>query len=161
MQKPTLEQRLAVRTRQQKQPLLLQKWRDLLFLHWSYEPEKIQSLLPMGLYVDTFNNAAYLGLVPFFMCDIKPYFCGKILPGLNFPELNLRTYVYNEAGVPGVYFFSLYAGNKFAASFGRQIFHLPYQYARFQTSKDSKNLDNQSDTVFSTRIFYIILSWFT
>ena len=36
-------------------------------LHWSYDPDVVQRLLPGGLTVDTFGGAAWVGLVPFFM----------------------------------------------------------------------------------------------
>jgi uncharacterized protein YqjF (DUF2071 family) len=42
-----------------------------------------------------------------------------------FPELNVRTYV-RAHGKPGVYFFSLDAGNPLAVMVARTMFHLPY-----------------------------------
>jgi uncharacterized protein YqjF (DUF2071 family) len=53
------------------------------------------------------------------------------LPGLHaFPELNLRTYV-KAGGRPGVWFFSLDAGQKLAVRVARRFFHLPYFDAKF------------------------------
>src|SRR6476469_2644818 len=53
------------------------------------------------------------------------------LRGLHaFPELNLRTYV-NSGGKPGVWFFSLDAGQKLAVRVARRFFHLPYFDAKF------------------------------
>ena len=43
------------------------------------------------------------------------------------PELNVRTYV-RVADKPGVYFFSLDAGNPLAVAAARALFHLPYYY---------------------------------
>ncbi len=48
----------------------------------------------------------------------------------RFPELNVRTYV-TANGLPGVYFFSLDAGNAPAVRIARALFHLPYYDARF------------------------------
>jgi uncharacterized protein YqjF (DUF2071 family) len=48
-----------------------------------------------------------------------------------FPELNLRTYV-TLGGKPGVWFFSLDAGQKLAVRTARRFFHLPYFDARFE-----------------------------
>ena len=51
--------------------------------------------------MDTFGGRAYLGIVPFFMRNIRPRFLPTV-PGIsNFMELNLRTYVYDRSGVPG------------------------------------------------------------
>ncbi len=53
---------------------MFQSWRDLLFLHWEYSVAAIQATLPDGLFVDTFAGKAYLGIVPFFMRNIRPRF---------------------------------------------------------------------------------------
>jgi uncharacterized protein YqjF (DUF2071 family) len=55
-----------------------------------------------------------------------------------FPELNVRTYV-SVGGKPGVWFFSLDAGNPIAVEAARDAFHLPYYSARMtcQASGDS------------------------
>ena len=42
-------------------------WRDLLFLHWKYEPDLVQTTLPPGLFVDAFDGDAWVAIVPFFM----------------------------------------------------------------------------------------------
>ena len=78
---------------------MYQRWRDLLFLHWEYPAAAIQETLPDGLFVDTFGGKAYLGIVPFFMKNIRPVFLPAV-PGLsNFMEVNVRTYVYDRARV--------------------------------------------------------------
>lgn len=130
---PTSATRLALRERpQSRTPVMYQKWRELLFLHWAYNPADIQRTLPPGLYVDTFAGKAYVGLVPFFMRDIRPRFC-PIMPGIsNFLEVNLRTYVYDERGVAGVWFYSLDANQWLAVQLARTFFKLPYFYAKMQ-----------------------------
>jgi len=124
---PTLEYRLKVRQNPlDRKPVMYQKWRDLLFLHWEYDPQDIQKTLPNELTVDTYNGKAYIGIVPFFMKDICPRFCPTV-PGLsNFMEMNLRTYVYNKSGTPGVWFYSLDANNWLAVRIARKFFCLPY-----------------------------------
>lgn len=107
-----------------------QRWRDLLFLHWEYPVEQIQQTLPPGLQADTYNGKAYLGVVPFFMCDVRPRLLPAI-PGIShFMELNLRTYVHDESGVPGVWFYSLDANQPLAVAVARRYFHLPYEHAK-------------------------------
>jgi len=114
---------------------MYQEWRDLLFLHWEYPAAAIQETLPDGLFVDTFGGKAYLGVVPFFMRNIRPRFLPAV-PGLsNFMELNLRTYVYGRDGVPGVWFYSLDANQSLAVKIARRFFHLPYEHAWMKSSR--------------------------
>lgn len=106
-----------------------QSWRSLLFAHWRVDPDRIQRTLPKGLYVDTFDGSAYIGVVPFFMRNIRPWWF-PCLPGLsNFLELNVRTYVYDAAGTPGVWFYSLDCNQPLAVWGARKFYHLPYRHA--------------------------------
>ena len=114
---------------------MYQSWRDLLFLHWEYAIAAIQATLPDGLFVDTFDGKAYLRIVPFFMRNVRPRFL-PIVPGLShFMELNLRTYVYDRSGVPGVWSCSLDANQGLAVKIARRLFQLPYQFARMTSSR--------------------------
>jgi hypothetical protein len=108
-----------------------QTWRDLLFLHFSCDPEEIQALLPPGLEVDTFPDAhgverAWVGLVPFLMADVRWSFAPKVPGTHTFPETNVRTYVRHKGKDPGVWFFSLDAANSLAVATARSAFALPY-----------------------------------
>lgn len=135
---PTGAQRLAARLRPAGRPVLYQQWRDLLFLHWAYPAAAIQATLPEGLFVDTFGGRAYLGVVPFFMRNIRPRFLPAV-PGLShFMELNLRTYVHDRGGVPGVWFYSLDANQPWAVRIARRFFHLPYEHAQMQSRRTSE-----------------------
>jgi uncharacterized protein YqjF (DUF2071 family) len=69
------------------------------------------------------------------------------LPRLNqFPELNVRTYVrYRE--VPGVYFFSLDAGNRTAVWAARSAYRLPYYYAEMSVKSLGQNYEYRSRRV--------------
>jgi uncharacterized protein YqjF (DUF2071 family) len=113
-----------------------QSWRELLFLHWDFPPDVIQQTLPRGLTVDTFEDRAWLGIVPFFMRDIRPRW-SPCIPGIsNFQEVNLRTYVYDEKGTPGVWFFSLDANQRLGVWWGRTLYSLPYHAARMRSVCD-------------------------
>lgn len=135
-QPPTRSQRLAQRQVIEDQPLMYQTWRNLLFAHWSYDASLLQSLLPKGLHLDTFEGKAYIGVVPFFMQDVKPTFFHTMLPGFDFPELNVRTYVYNDKGIPGIWFLSLEASNWLAVQVAKSYFHLPYHHSQFDIATD-------------------------
>ena len=107
-----------------------QRWEHLLFLHWETDPEAIQATLPPGLFVDTHEGKAYVGIVPFFMRGVRPSFLPPV-PGIShFLELNLRTYVYDQHGRPGVWFYSLDANQWLAVKIARSLFALPYVRAR-------------------------------
>src|SRR5437867_5100192 len=104
------------------------RWHDLLFLHWPVRPEIIRPLIPNGLELDTFDGAAWIGVVPFRMTGVRLRWLPP-LPGISaFPELNVRTYV-RVRDRPGVYFFSLDAGSRTAVAMARAWFHLPYFHA--------------------------------
>ncbi|CDR34917.1 YqjF family protein [Criblamydia sequanensis] len=110
-------------------PCMYQDWRHLLFLNWAYDPKEIQKTLPKGLFVDVHEGKAFLSVVVFFIENLRAPFLPKV-PGLShFIEINLRTYVYDERGVPGVWFYSLDIDSKLAAFGGRTFFHLPYHQA--------------------------------
>ena len=148
---PTLEKRLAVRERPPRQPVLYQTWRDLLFVHWEIDPELIQATLPPGLHVDTFEGKAYVGIVPFFMCDVHPRFTFNV-PGLSdFAETNLRTYVYDRHGNPGVMFYSLDAYQRTAVWIARTMYHLPYHYAQMPTPHHNRDGRTGQPTVHHTQ----------
>lgn len=132
---PDVATRLAMRVRPAGKPVMYQTWRDLLFLHWEYSVAAIQATLPEGLFVDSFGGRAYLGIVPFFMRNVRPRFLPAV-PGVSsFMELNLRTYVYDRSGVPGVWFYSLDANQRLAVGIARRFFHLPYEHARMKSRR--------------------------
>ena len=116
--------------------VMRQTWHNLLFAHWPIPPAAMRALVPQALPLDTYAGQAWLGIVPFGMQDVHPRGLWSV-PGLsNFPELNVRTYVtMREKGVekPGVYFFSLDAGNRIAVALARRFFLLPYFRARMAT----------------------------
>ncbi|WP_435194468.1 YqjF family protein [Natronomonas sp. EA1] len=113
--------------------LLSMTWADLLFAHWPVDPEVVDARLPRGLSVDTDGGTAYLGVVPFRMEDIRP----RGFPiGLSFGELNLRTYVVDEDGTPGVYFFNLDADDRLGVLLARTLFQLPYYRAEMDVRRE-------------------------
>ncbi|UCH27283.1 MAG: DUF2071 domain-containing protein [Trueperaceae bacterium] len=100
-------------------------WFNLLFMHWPLPVAALREYIPASLEIDTFENSAWLGLVPFEMRKVRPRYLPSISGLSTFPELNLRTYVRFQ-GCPGVWFFSLDAGNPVAVRLARATFFLPY-----------------------------------
>jgi uncharacterized protein YqjF (DUF2071 family) len=116
-------------------PVMYQSWTKLLFLHWRWDPAEIQKRLPRGLAVDRFDESAWIGIVPFFMDGVRPAGFPPLPLVSNFLELNLRTYVRDEYGRPGVWFFSLDANQPLAVWVARLLFALPYQHATMRANQ--------------------------
>lgn len=134
MKTPTLKGRLALREKPiDRMAVMYQKWRDLLFLHWEVEPAFIQRTLPEGLHVDTFEGRAYVGITPFFVYDARPIFTPGIPRISNFPEINVRTYVFDHEGNPGIWFYSLDTNQTLAVEAASIFFHLPYHVSEMET----------------------------
>lgn len=108
--------------------VMTQTWRDLLFLHWPVDPDKLRCFVPEELELDLYDNTAWIGIVPFKTEGTRLRFLPPIPGPANFLEINVRTYV-RYKGKSGVYFFSLDANSRTAveaASFGG---FLPYRHA--------------------------------
>ena len=113
-------------------------WRDLLFAHWPVEPDALRPLLPPGLTLDTFDNTAWLGVIPFRMTGVRPRFLPPVPTSSHFCELNVRTYV-TDGSKPGVWFFSLDAESTLAVHAARLSFHLNYQPATMRCQPEGAN----------------------
>lgn len=69
---------------------MAQVWHDLLFAHWPMDPALMRARVPPALELDTFDGAAWLGVVPFRMSGVRLRGL-PALAGLSaFPELNVR-----------------------------------------------------------------------
>ena len=128
--------RIAPTVRPPGRTVMRQRWEDLLFLHWPVPVAAIRPSIPEALEVDTFEDVAYLGLVPFTMRGIRPSWAPP-LPGLSrFHEVNVRTYVHLRGRDPGVWFFSLDAAQAIAVRIARTFWSLPYHFARMDLDRD-------------------------
>jgi uncharacterized protein YqjF (DUF2071 family) len=113
---------------------MAQTWHDLLFAHWPVDPAMLRPSIPRPLVLDTYEGQAWVGVVPFRMSDVHLRQIPVAAPWLSaFPELNVRTYVTAPSGAkPGVWFYSLDAGNPVAVAVARVWYHLPYYAARMR-----------------------------
>ncbi len=114
-----------------RRAVMVQRWTDVVFLHWRYRPDVVQDLLPPRVEVETFDGSAWVGLVPFRMEGLG-------LPGLaplpfvgEFPEVNVRTYV-RSGGRRGVWFFSLDIDRLVPTVVARTAYRLPYCFGRVE-----------------------------
>jgi uncharacterized protein YqjF (DUF2071 family) len=134
---PTAAQRLAEREPPSGPVLMRQRWERLLFLHWAWDAAAVQRTLPPGLTVDTFDGRAWVGVVPFFMRNVRPVWFPAV-PGLsNFLELNVRTYVFDDRGRPGIWFYSLDCNQPLAVKAARTFFYLRYEHAEMEATIDA------------------------
>ena len=127
---PAVQRLLAARQRPDRRPVMHQRWDELFFLHWRVDPAEVAKILPAGLTVDTFGGETHLGIVGFQMNAVRPAGL-PALPWLSyFNELNVRVYVRDASGEPGVWFLSLDCDRDPAVRIARAGFGLPYQHAR-------------------------------
>ena len=125
-------------------PVMLQGWHNLTSLHWAYEPSMVQKLLPRGYTVDTFDNAAWVGLIPFHMRRIRLPFgpSGGFSAGrfATFPETNVRTYIVDASGRRAVWFFSLDITRMAPTLIARVAYGLPYCWATMSIETPSPDV---------------------
>lgn len=140
MNYPTSEKRLELRNKPGSAgPLMFQTWKNILFLNWEYPAEILQDKLPEGLIIDTYNGKAFVGIVSFFIENIHPKHL-PAFPGIsNLQEINFRTYVFDKNGTPGIWFFSLDAGNRIAVEAAKVLISLPYEYSEIRASINTDN----------------------
>lgn len=123
--------------------VMRQVWSDILFMHWPVLAGELRRVVPPQLPLDIRDGVAWIGVVPFRMSGVRPR-PAPALPWLSaFPELNVRTYVTLD-GKPGVYFFSLDAGNPIAVVAARQL-DLLYQYARMSCERRGGWVEYESE----------------
>lgn len=123
---------------------MLQTWSTFSALHWRYDPAVIQRLLPGTLTVDTFDGAAWVGLTPFLMTDVR-------LPGLppvprasTFCETNVRTYARDADGRDGLWFFTLEASRLAFVVAARAALGVPYTWASMALERETSTVRYRS-----------------
>jgi uncharacterized protein YqjF (DUF2071 family) len=117
-----------------ERPVMRQRWERLAFLHWPFDREAVQRLVPAGLRVETHGGAAWVGLVPFFMRVATAG--GREAPWASaFCETNVRTYVRDREGRSGIWFFSLDAARLGAVVAARTTYRLPYFWSSMRLAE--------------------------
>jgi uncharacterized protein YqjF (DUF2071 family) len=137
--RPVISPDPAVCPHSVERPIMVHHWDDLTFLHWSFAPEAVQRLLPDSLTVETYDDRAWVGLVPFMMrvgtsrVSSVPYIS-------RFCETNVRTYVTDRAGRSGIWFFSLDAARLGAVVTARTTYRLPYFWSRMRLERSGSRI---------------------
>ena len=136
--------RLTVTQRPDESAIGYQQWINLSFLHWKVHPAVLRPLIPELLQIDTFDGDAWVGLVPFTMRGVRPWW-SPAMPWLSaFHETNVRTYVHLDGRDPGVWFFSLDAARLIAVEVAQRFWHLPYFHAQMSLQRDGQIVDYAS-----------------
>ena len=116
-------------------PVLDQHWRDLSFLHWRVEPERVAPLLPAGTAPDEHDGSTWVGLIPFRLTDAG-FGPGPALPYVGtLAETNVRFYSVDAEGRRGVVFGSLDAERLAFVLGARLALGLPYAWARMRVRR--------------------------
>jgi uncharacterized protein YqjF (DUF2071 family) len=118
--------RIAPTRRPREAAIGYHRWSNLLFLHWRLPAEDVATLLPPGLTLDTWEGDAFVGLVPFRLSRVRPWWFPPVAGISSFCETNVRTYVHRQGSHPGVWFFSLDAASSLAVRVARWKWSLPY-----------------------------------
>jgi uncharacterized protein len=112
--------------------MMSQDWRDLTFLHWAVEPERVRRLMPAGVRPDTLNGRTYVGLVPFRMVDAGVARGPRVPWAGTFLETNVRLYSVDNTGRRGIVFLSLDTDRSVVVAGARAAFCLPYRWSRMR-----------------------------
>ena len=107
-------------------------------IHFEVESVALQRVVPFPL--DLREGRAYVSLVAFSMCDMRPRLGGRYSAWLFRPIathdfLNVRTYV-RQAGEPGIHFLAEWLTSRLAVKLGPLTFGLPYQLGRIGYQHD-------------------------
>ena len=112
--------------------MMNQSWRDLTFLHWAVDPERVAHHMPPGVRPDTLDGVTYVGLIPFRMVGAGVA-RGPGVPWFGtFLETNVRLYSVDDTGRRGIVFLSLDADRSAVVVGARAAFGLPYRWARMR-----------------------------
>ncbi len=112
--------------------MMTQDWRDLTFVHWAVEPQRVRAMMPPGVRPDVLDGATYVGLVPFRMVDAGVA-RGPAVPWAGtFLETNVRLYSVDDTGRRGIVFLSLDTDRAVVVAGARAAFGLPYRWSRMR-----------------------------
>ena len=120
------------------EPLFYATWDRAVFIHYEIDADELQNCVPYDL--DCYHGRAFISVVAFTMCGMRPRFGGRIAKLLLRPIathdfLNVRTYVRHD-GEPAIYFMREWLSSRVAAWLGPWSFGLPYRFGRIEYERE-------------------------
>lgn len=112
------------------EPLFIAGWQRVLMMHFEVDPAALQRDVPFQL--DLHEGHAYVSLVAFTMCGMRPRIGGRLAAWMFRPVathdfLNVRTYVRHQ-GECGIHFLAEWLSSRLAVKLGPTTFGLPYRH---------------------------------
>lgn len=119
------------------------KWLNSLFIHWPIDIESLRPHVPAALKIDTFDDQAWITVLPFRMAGSRLRYTPP-LPWLsNFLELNVRTYV-KAGGKGGVWVLSVEVSNPVVVRGTRFLYDMPFFHAKMSLTATGTALHYRS-----------------
>ncbi|MFN2621503.1 MAG: DUF2071 domain-containing protein [Chthoniobacterales bacterium] len=114
------------------EPMFYAGWDRAVFIHYEADPAALQLDVPFQL--DLQRGRAFVSLVAFTLCKMRPRIGGKLGEWLLKPIathefLNIRTYV-RHRDERGIYFLAEWLSNPLSVRLGPRSFGLPYRFGR-------------------------------
>jgi uncharacterized protein len=114
---------------------LTAEWKNLVNVTYRVDPEHLKPYLPKGVVLDLIDGMAHVSLVAFDFMNTKVK--GIPVPfHVNFPEMNLRTYV-TWKGRRGVSFLREFVPKHCIAYIARRFYNEPYLSYPMESTVDS------------------------
>ncbi len=125
--------------RERRRPFLRARWSNLVLLTYAVPDELVQPFLHPALDLDRWEDHAHVSLVAFDFQDTRVR--GRRFPGLvNFPEINLRTYV-RHGDERGVLFIREFVPSRIIAIVARLRYNEPYTAIDMSSATTGKGHD--------------------
>ncbi|EMA41997.1 hypothetical protein C447_00365 [Halococcus hamelinensis 100A6] len=114
--------------------------RDVLFAHWPIAAEKLRSVVPDPLSIDTFDGSAWITVL---VVDIAGARVRAVPYHPSLPSINLRTYV-SHGDETGIYFIALEMDGQLSSWLARNGFGIPYYNADvdIDTSQRTRSVES-------------------
>ncbi len=113
-------------------PFLRARWSNLLLLTFEVDEALIRKVIPPELEPDRWDGRTHVSLVAFDFLDTRVLGCR--VPGyLNFPEINLRTYL-RHGERRGVLFIRELVPSILVAGVARLLYNEPYRAAKMHSA---------------------------
>jgi uncharacterized protein YqjF (DUF2071 family) len=120
------------------EPLFIADWERVLMIHFEVAAGALQGAVPFQL--DLRDRRAFISLVAFTMCGMRPRAGGRLVAWLFKPIathhfLNVRTYV-RHGGEAGIHFLAEWLSSRLAVRLGPATFGLPYRPGNIRYDHD-------------------------